>query len=94
MTSTVQATSSATPGIWGPDLYELAQNISGFGVWMLDLQTGDWMLSPLASRILGIFPSAPLGRDALAAKLSPLDRLRLEAAWSAFLDNDRGYEFE
>lgn len=94
MTSTAQAKTSATPGIWGPDLYELAQNISGFGVWIVDLQTGDWTLSPLASRILGILPSAGLGRGALAAKLSPLDRLRLDAAWRAFLGNDRGYEFE
>ena len=94
MNSTAPDMSSANPGIWGPDLFELAQAVSGFGVWTLDLQTGAWTLSPLAVKILGISSSSTLGRGALAAKLSPLDRLRLETAWRSFLDNNRRFELE
>ena len=94
MTSTAQDMTSANPGIWGPDLFEMAQAISGFGIWIVDLQTGDWTLSPLASRILGLPSSSLLGRSPLSAKLSPLDRLRLETAWSSFLDSNRGFEVE
>ncbi len=94
MTSTPADMSSANPGIWGPDLFEMAQAISGFGVWIIDLQTGDWTLSPLASRILGFPASVRVGRDDLSAKLSRLDQLRLETAWRSFLDSNRGFECE
>jgi len=94
MTSTTQTTTGASTEIWSSNLYELAQTISGFGVWAIDLQTGDWTLSPQASKILGLSASSILGRSALLAKLSPLDRLRLETAWRSFLDNNRGFEVE
>ncbi len=94
MTSTAQTTAGASAGIWSSNLYEMAQAISGFGVWTIDLQAGNWTLSPLASKILGLSSSSLLGRSALSTKLSPLDRLRLETAWSSFLDNNRSFEVE
>ena len=94
MMSTAQEMSNANPAIWGPDLFEMTQTISGFGVWTVNLQTGDWILSPLASKIFGLSSSSRLGRSALEAKLSLLDQLRLETAWSSFLDSNRRFEVE
>ena len=94
MTSTQHNATDANAATWSTNLYEMAQAISGFGIWILDLRTGHWTLSPLARQILGTLPPAPCGRDALSAKLSPLDRLRMETAWSSFLDSNRGFELE
>ena len=94
MTSTPQKTAGASSEIWSSNVYELAQAISGFGVWTVDLQTGDWTLSSLASKILGLSSSSLHGRSALLAKLSPRDRLRLETAWRSFLGGNCRFEVE
>ena len=94
MTNELEAMAGASPENWGSNLYELAQAISGFGVWTVDLRTNRWTMSPLASQILGISPSPQLRREVLLDKMPPIDRLRLAKAWRAVVDDKRRYAVE
>ena len=71
-----------------------ALSISKVGIWVFDLNDQSWELSPEASEMFGFAADSKCIREIALERLSNIERLRVETAWSRLIEEGATYDLE
>jgi diguanylate cyclase (GGDEF)-like protein/PAS domain S-box-containing protein len=75
-------------------MYEWAFSASKMGVWRYDLANHAWLVSDQAMQVFGFTEAALIERESLMARLSNVDRLRVDTAWNMLLHDAQPFNIE